>query len=59
MFLRFCRAYQPRSNGRKYILICTDYVIKWVEEKDLLKELEISVVDFLFEDIITHFGVPI
>jgi hypothetical protein len=48
----------PMSRKKKYILVCTDYVTKWVEAKPLLHANEQSVVDFLFEDIFTHFGVP-
>jgi len=46
------------SRRKKYILFCTDYVTKWVEAKDLYSANEQSVVDFLFEEIFTHFGVP-
>jgi transposase InsO family protein len=33
-------------------------VTKWVEAKSLYSTNEQSVVDFLFEDIFIHFGVP-
>jgi transposase InsO family protein len=33
-------------------------VTKWVEAKSLYSANEKSVVDFLFKDIFTHFGVP-
>jgi hypothetical protein len=48
----------PMSRRRRYILVCTDYVTKSVEAKALYSANEQSVVDFLFEDIFTHFGVP-
>ena len=48
----------PPSRQKKYILVCTDYVTKWVEAKPLLSATEASVVNFLFEDIFTRFGVP-
>jgi transposase InsO family protein len=38
--------------------IAFDYVTKWVEAKPLLHANEQSIVDFLFEDIFTRFGVP-
>ena len=46
------------SRKKKYILVCTDYVTKWVEAKALYQANEQSVVDFLFEEIFTRFGVP-
>ena len=39
------------------ILVCTDYVTKWVEAKALSFSNENVVVSFLFEDIFTRFGV--
>jgi hypothetical protein len=45
-------------NPKKYILVCTDYVTKWVEANALPAASEQSVVDFLFNDIFTRFGVP-
>ena len=42
----------------KNILVCTDYVTKWVEAKDLYSVSKQSIVDFLFEEIFTLFGVP-
>jgi hypothetical protein len=46
------------SRKKKYILVCTDYVTKWVEAKALYQANEQSVVDLLFEEIFTRFGVP-
>ena len=48
----------PMSRKKQYILVCIDYVTKWVEAKALYQANEQSVADFLFEDIFTHFGVP-
>jgi hypothetical protein len=56
--LDFVGPINPTSKNKKYILVCTDYVTKWVEEKDLQAASEQSVVDFLFNDIFTRFGVP-
>jgi hypothetical protein len=56
--LDFVGPINPMSRRRRYILVCTDYVTKWVEAKALYSANEQSVVDFLFEDIFTHFGVP-
>jgi transposase InsO family protein len=46
------------SRKKNYILVCTDYVTKWVEEKSLFRATEKSVVEFIYEDIFTRFGVP-
>jgi len=50
--LDFVGPINPPSKQNKYFLVCTDYVTKWVEAK------EKYVVNFLSEDIFTHFGVP-
>jgi hypothetical protein len=47
----------PMSMKKRYIMICTNYVTKWVEVKPFLHANE-QVVYFLFEDIFTRFGVP-
>ena len=39
-------------------MVCIDYVTKWVEAKALPFANEKYVVNFLFEDILTHFGIP-
>lgn len=46
------------SKKKKYILVCIDYVTKWVEAKVIPRATEQVVVDFLHEDIFTRFGVP-
>lgn len=46
------------SKGKKYILVCIDYVMKWVEEKAVSRATKKVVVDFLFYDIFVRFGVP-
>eukprot|EP00253_Pinus_taeda_P028167 PITA_28167 len=46
------------SKQKKYILVCTDYVTNWVEAKALVSATENLVVNFLYEDIFTRFGVP-
>jgi IS30 family transposase len=56
--LEFVRPISPMSRKKKYILVSTDYVTKWVEEKSLFRATEKSIVKFIYEDIFTHFGVP-
>ena len=56
--LDFVGPIPPMSQKRKYILVCTEYVIKWVEAKALFRAIEKSVVEFIYEEIFTRFGVP-
>jgi len=46
------------SKNKRYILVCTDYVTKRVDAKVIFHATERTIVDFLFEDIFTHFDVP-
>ena len=39
----------PPSNGKSYILICNDYVTKWVEVKAMTHACDNKVVEFLYE----------
>ena len=55
--LEFVGPINPISRRRRYILVCTYYVTKWVEDNALYYANEQSVVDFLFEDIFIRFGV--
>ncbi len=48
----------PPSNHKVYIVVCTDYMTKWVEAKALTRASEEAVLQFLFEDIFVHFGIP-
>jgi hypothetical protein len=57
--LDFVGPISPMSHKKNYILVCTDYVTKWVEEKSLFRDTEKSVVEFIYEDIFTCFGVPL
>ena len=56
--LDFVKPIDPPSQGKRYILVCIDYVKKLVEAKALARAIEQSVVKFLFENIFTRFGVP-
>lgn len=49
--LYFIRPISLMSRTKRYILVFTNYVTKWVEAKDLYATSENFVVDFLFEDI--------
>eukprot|EP00253_Pinus_taeda_P033395 PITA_33395 len=56
--LDFIGPINPPSNKRVYILVCTDYMTKWVEAKALIRANEEVVLNFLFEEIFVRFGVP-
>jgi transposase InsO family protein len=56
--LDFVGPISPMSHRKNYILVCTDYVTKWVEAKSLFRATEKFVAEFIYEDIFTHFGVP-
>jgi len=56
--LDFIGPISPMSRKKNYILVCTDYVIKWVDEKALFRATEKSIVEFIYEDNFTRFGVP-
>ena len=56
--LDFIGSINPTSNGKRYILVCTDYVTKWAEAKALVRATEQTVVNFLFEEIFVRYGVP-
>lgn len=38
--------------------MCIDYVMKWVEAREVPREMQKVVVDFIFSDICVIFGVP-
>jgi hypothetical protein len=56
--LDFVGPISPMSHKKNYILVCIDYVTKWVEAKALFRATEKYVVEFIYEDIFTRFGVP-
>jgi hypothetical protein len=56
--LDFIGLMNPLSKGKICILVCINYVTKWMEAKSLSRGIEESVVNFLFEDIFVRFGVP-
>ena len=47
----------PPSNGKSYILVCTDYLTKWVEVKAMKHAHDEKVVEFLYEEVFTCYGV--
>ena len=56
--LDFIGTINPTLKKKKYILVCTVYVTKWVEAKAVQSATKQVVVDFHHEDIFTRFEVP-
>ena len=56
--LDFVGPISPMPRKKKYILVCTNYITRWVEDKSLFRATEKSVVEFIYEEIFTQFGVP-
>ena len=55
--LNFVGPINPPSKNKEYILVCIDYVTKWVELVVLKHAQDTKVVEFLYFEIFTHFGV--
>ena len=56
--LDFVGPINPPSRQKVYILVCIDYMTKWVEDMAFLKSNDRAVIDFLYVYIFTRFGVP-
>ena len=56
--LYFVGPISPHSKQKAYILVCTDYMTKWVEAVALVKANGQAVIEFLYREIFAHFGVP-
>ena len=48
----------PSFNGHIWILVATEYFTKWVEVVPLKKAIGVAVANFIWEHIITQFGIP-
>ena len=46
------------SRKKSYILVCTNYVTKWVEAKAMLRATKKLVIEFICEENFTRFGIP-
>lgn len=46
----------PRSRQKNYIIVCTDYMTKWVETKEIMTIIEEKVFEFLRENVFYMFG---
>jgi hypothetical protein len=45
--------------SNNYILIATDYIIKWVEVETLKTNIIVVIAKFLYECILIRFGYPL
>ena len=54
----FVGPFNPPSHQKAYILVCTDYVMKWVEARAVMRATEQVVEDFLFEEIFARYVTP-
>ena len=48
----------PPSRQKKYIIVCTDYLTKWAEEKAVKVATEEKVEGFLRENLFYKVGYP-
>ena len=56
--LDFIGPISPHSKQKAYNVVCTDYMTKWVEAVALAKANDQAMIDFLYSEIFTRFGVP-
>lgn len=56
--LDFVAPINPPSQNKEYILVCTNYVTKWVEVVALKHARDTKVAKFLYSDIFTKYSVP-
>lgn len=57
--MEFIGPINPASRGKQHILVCMDYVTKWVEVVALTQAKKEKVADFLLNNIMQIFGGPI
>ena len=57
----FVEPIKPPAKGfeAQYIIVATDYLTKWVEEKATPKNDAHTIAKFLFENIFTRYGLPL
>lgn len=55
-FIRPLKA--SRARRCRYIVVATKYLTKWVEERALPDNLIVSKTRFIYEQIITQYGIP-
>jgi len=56
--LDFIGPINPPLKQKQYIIVCTDYLTKWVETKAMKATTEEKVVEFLRNNVFYKFGYP-
>ena len=56
--VEFIGPINPPSKKKRYIIVCTDYLTKWVETKAIKAATEEKVIEFLRENVFYKFGYP-
>jgi len=56
--MEFVGPINPPSQGKKHILVCTNYTSKWVEVYALVQVKEEKVASLLYNNIMQRFGAP-
>lgn len=51
--------FPPISKGHKYLLVAIDYFTRWVEAKLVNSIAKQRIINFIFHNIIYHFGIPL
>ncbi len=54
----FIRPIDPPSKQKQYIIVCIDYLTKWVEAKAIKAATKEKVAKFLRENVFYKFGYP-
>ena len=56
--MEFIGPINPPSKQKQQIIMCTDYLTKWVETKAIKATIEEKVAEFLRDNIFYKFGYP-
>ena len=46
------------AGNKRYLLVCTDYFMKWVEVEPLANIRDVDAKKFIWKNIVTRFGIP-
>jgi hypothetical protein len=57
--LDFVGPIKPTKRGKKYIIIATNYVTKWMKVRALRTNITVITTKFMYECILTKFGCPL
>jgi hypothetical protein len=54
----FMTCHMPLTKGRRYIIVCVNYLTKWAEAMPTFSSNGETAVLFIFNQFITQFSVP-